>query len=173
MGTPTREELAELKSANSANTKTQAETNQYLTFRLAGEEYGLDILSVQEIRGNVPATRLPNSPPHVTGVLNLRGTIVPLYDLRKMFEMENGDYDQFAAIVVVNLGHKVIGLIVDRVSEVITAVSSDIQPAPELGASVRQNVITGILRHEENLVIILDAFALLDAEAATAAPIAA
>jgi purine-binding chemotaxis protein CheW len=142
--------------------KTQNDTNQFLTFQLAGEEYGLDILTVQEIRGFVPATRIPNSPDHVTGVLNLRGTIVPLYDLRKMFNLPECDYDQFAAIVVVNIGSRVIGLVVDRVSEVIAASTSDIQPSPDLGHSACQDAIRGILRHEEHLVILLDAVSLLE-----------
>ena len=147
--------------------KAQVEdANQFLTFRLAGEEYGLDILTVQEIRGYVPSTRLPNSPPHVTGVLNLRGTIVPLYDLRKMFELPEIEHDQFAAIVVVTIGSRVIGLVVDRVSEVITASGADIQPAPNVGAMNEQSCIRGILRHEEHLVILLDAVALLDGDEA-------
>jgi purine-binding chemotaxis protein CheW len=140
------------------------ETSQFLTFQLAGEEYGLDILTVQEIRGFVPATRIPNSPHHVTGVLNLRGTIVPLYDLRRMFSLPDGDYDQFAAIVVVNIGNRVIGLVVDRVSEVIASNASDIQAAPDLGQSGCQAAIRGILRHEEHLVILLDAVSLLQDE---------
>ncbi|MDR3708556.1 MAG: chemotaxis protein CheW [Capsulimonadaceae bacterium] len=145
-----------------SGTKAQADdASQFLTFRLAGEEYGLDILTVQEIRGFVPSTRLPNSPEHVTGVLNLRGTIVPLYDLRKMFQLPEIEYDQFAAIVVVTIGTRVIGLVVDRVSEVITASTGDIQPSPNVGAAADQICIRGILRHEEHLVILLDAVSLL------------
>lgn len=149
--------------------KTQADTSQFLTFRLAGEEYGLDILSVQEIRGFVPSTRLPNSPKHVTGVLNLRGTIVPLYDLRQMFNLPEVEYDQFAAIVVVTIEGRVIGLIVDRVSEVITAVTTDIQPAPSINSTADPSCIRGILRHEEHLIILLDAPALLNADSELAA----
>ena len=146
--------------------KTQEETGQFLTFQLAGQDYGLDILSVQEIRGYVPPTRLPKAPTHVTGVLNLRGAIVPLYDMRQMFEMSATEYDQFSAIVVANIDSKVVGLVVDRVSEVITASTSDIQPPPNLGDAAGPGCVRGILRHEDNLVILLDAHALLNVDAA-------
>ncbi|MDR3710881.1 MAG: chemotaxis protein CheW [Capsulimonadaceae bacterium] len=139
----------------------QADTCQLLTFQLAGEEYGLDILTVQEIRGFVPATQLPNSPKHIRGVLNLRGNIVPLYDLREMFNLPQIEYDQFAAIVVVTIEGRVIGLVVDRVSEVMTASNGDMQPSPNVGAAAEQGCIRGILRHEERLVILLDAVVLL------------
>ena len=141
--------------------KTQEDTSQFLTFQLGGEEYGLDILSVQEIRGYVAPTRLPNSPHHVTGVLNLRGSIVPLYDMRRMFDLEEVEYDQFSAIIVATIDANIIGLVVDRVSEVITASTSDIQPAPNVSSSAAQGCVRGILRHEEHLVILLDAHNLL------------
>ncbi|HEY3333095.1 MAG TPA: chemotaxis protein CheW [Capsulimonadaceae bacterium] len=145
-------------------TAEDAGTSQFLTFQIAGEEYALDILVVQEIRSNTAATRVPNSPPHVTGVLNLRGAIVPLFDLRAMFNLPACEYDQFAAIIVVNSGRQVTGLIVDRVSEVITALDSDIQPAPEIGKNIDDDAIRGILRHEEKLIIVLDAISLLGDE---------
>jgi purine-binding chemotaxis protein CheW len=148
----------------SVGQKAQNDTSQFLTFQLGGEEYGLDILSVQEIRGYVQPTRLPNSPPHVTGVLNLRGAIVPLYDLRRMFDLEQIEYDQFAAIVVATINSSVVGLVVDRVSEVITAATSDIQPAPNVGNSSGQDCVRGILRHEEQLIILLDAHALINGD---------
>jgi purine-binding chemotaxis protein CheW len=94
--------------------------SQFLTFSLGGEEYGVDILKVQEIKGYVPTTRVPNSPPEVVGVLNLRGTIVPIVDLRRKFGLEAIQYDAFAAIVVVVVDQQTKGMVVDRVSEVVS-----------------------------------------------------
>src|SRR5947209_12320557 len=93
-------------------TGLSADSNQFLTFSLGDEEYGVDILKVQEIKGYVPTTRLPNSPPDVTGVLNLRGTIVPIVDLRSKFGLELVEYDQFTVIVVVVVQDRVMGVIV-------------------------------------------------------------
>ena len=145
-----------------ADKASHSEKSMFLTFQLAGEEYGIDILAVQEIRGFSPLTRLPNSPKHVTGVLNLRGAIVPLFDLRQMFELPEIEYDQFAAIVVVTIDSRVSGLIVDRVSEVVDAVASDIQPAPNISGGTISNCVFGILRKEERLIILLDAHDLLN-----------
>ena len=94
--------------------------SQFLTFSLSEECYGVDILKVQEIKGYVPTTRLPNSPPAIRGVLDLRGTVVPIVDLRRKFNLEEVQYDQFTAIVVVVVNGGVMGMIVDSVSEVIT-----------------------------------------------------
>src|SRR5579862_6847114 len=96
--------------------RLSADANQFLTFSLGEEEYGVDILKVQEIKGYVPTTRIPNSPPEVTGVLNLRGIIVPIVDLRRKFGMEPVEYDQFAAIIVVVVHNRIMGITVDRVS---------------------------------------------------------
>ena len=108
-----------------------AHANQFLTFSLAEEEYGVDILKVQEIKGYVETTRIPNSPPEVKGVLNLRGTIVPIVDLRKKFNLPEAEYDQFTVIVVVVVQERVMGMIVDSVSEVMNIQAEDIQPPPQ------------------------------------------
>ncbi len=138
-----------------------AGTNQFLTFSLGEEEYGVDILKVQEIKGYVPTTRIPNSPPEVTGVLNLRGIIVPIVDLRRKFCMDPVEYDQFAAIIVVVIHNRIMGITVDRVSEVMSIPSADIRPAAEFSGSTHQQALTGIGKVGDKLVILLDVDALL------------
>lgn len=142
-----------------------AYANQFLTFTLADEEYGVDILKVQEIKGYVPTTSIPNSPPEVTGVLNLRGTIVPIIDLRKKFNLPEATYDQFTVIVVVVVQDRVMGMIVDSVSEVMNIPSDDIQPPPNLGHCAA-NSLKGLGKVGEKLIILLDIDAVLLGEAA-------
>jgi purine-binding chemotaxis protein CheW len=132
------------------------DANQFLTFSLGDEEYGVDILKVQEIKGYVRTTRIPNSPPEITGVLNLRGTIVPIVDLRRKFGLPVLEYDQFTAIVVVVVQGKVMGMIVDSVSEVVSIPPSDIQLPPELGNSLAPSLLRGMARMGEKLIILLD-----------------
>lgn len=133
-----------------------ADANQFLTFSLGEEEYGVDILKVQEIKGYVPATRIPNSPHDVNGVLNLRGTIVPIVDLRRKFGLEPAEYDQFTCIVVVVVQERVMGMIVDGVSEVMNIPPGDIQPPPDFGNSMSSNTLRGMAKVGEKLIILLD-----------------
>jgi purine-binding chemotaxis protein CheW len=135
------------------------EAGQFLTFSLGDEEYGVDILEVQEIKGYVRTTRIPNSPEDVVGVLNLRGTVVPIVDLRRKFSLEEIEYDAFTAIVVVVVNGKTIGMIVDRVSEVMSIPAADIQPPPEDAS--RGHVVEGMGLVGDRLIIILDLTALL------------
>lgn len=132
------------------------DANQYLTFSLEEGEYGVDILSVQEIKGYVPTTRMPNSPPEVVGVLNLRGTIVPIADLRLKFGLEKVDYTPFTAIIVVVVGARVMGMIVDSVSEVVNIPPDQIQPAPDFGSSACVNFIKGMAKRDDKLITLLD-----------------
>jgi len=132
-----------------------AHTNQFLTFTLAEEEYGIDILKVQEIKGYVPTTRVPNSPPEVIGVLNLRGTVVPIIDLRRKFNLPEATYDQFTVIVVVVVQERVMGVIVDSVSEVMNIPGEDIQPPPNVG-SKGVNTLKGMGKVGDKLIILLD-----------------
>jgi len=137
------------------------DANQFLTFSLGDEEYGVDILKVQEIKGYVPATRIPNAPPDVNGVLNLRGTIVPIVDLRRKFNLESVEYDQFTCIVVLVVQKRVIGMIVDSVSEVMNIPPADIQPPPDFGNSVSSNLLRGMAKVGDKLIILLDIEAVL------------
>lgn len=135
--------------------------NQFLTFSLGGEEYGVDILKVQEIKGYVKTTRVPNSPPEVVGVLNLRGTIVPIIDLRRKFGLDEVQYDAFAAIIVVVVDNQIKGMVVDRVSEVVSIPLADIEDADACGSGIGANLLRGMAQVEDQLVILLDVDAVL------------
>ncbi len=133
---------------------------QYLTFVLAGEEYGVDILRVQDIRGWSAVTPIPNTPSYVQGVLNLRGTVVPIIDLRLRLGMEKIAYGTTTVIVVVNAVHdgkpRVVGLVVDGVSDVCNVSEEDARPAPDFGASIDVGFMRGMATVREKMVILLD-----------------
>ena len=133
-----------------------ADGRQYLTFRLAQEEYGVEILKVQEIKGYSAITPIPNTPAYLKGVINLRGTIVPVIDLRSKFAMAQADYNQFTVIIVVTVGSKVMGLVVDAVSDVLNIPTADIQPTPDLGPHVDARYINGMAKAGDKLVVLLD-----------------
>jgi len=149
------------------STELATNANQFLTFSLADEEYGVDILKVQEIKGYIATTPIPNSPPEVTGVLNLRGTIVPIIDLRKKFSIPEAAYDQFTVIVVVVVQDRVMGMIVDSVSEVMSIMPDDIQPPPEINGTSTK-AIQGLGTVGERLVILLDIDAVMLGDTAAA-----
>jgi purine-binding chemotaxis protein CheW len=130
--------------------------NQYLTFALGDEQYGIEILKVQEIKGYVPPTAVPNTPGCIKGVMNLRGTIIPIVDLRAKLGLPETEYNQFTVIIVTTIGTKVVGLIVDSVSDVLNIPQSDIQAPPEFGATVDVRFIDGIAKAEEKIVMLLN-----------------
>jgi purine-binding chemotaxis protein CheW len=134
---------------------------QYLTFALGDEEYGVAILHVQEIKGYAPVTPIPNTPPWVRGVMNLRGTIVPVIDLRLRLGMPAADYGPFTVIVVLAVSAKVVGAIVDAVSDVLSIPEGQVQQTPDLGVAIDVRFLGGIAQAGEKLVILLDAEALL------------
>ena len=120
-------------------------SREYLAFRLGEEEYGIDILRVQEIRSYEPPTRIAGAPPHLLGVTNLRGVIVPIADLRVKFGCASAEFGAFTVVVVLNIGHRVVGAVVDSVSDVLRLAPDQIMPAPELASSqVDTSHITGI-----------------------------
>ena len=135
-------------------------SGQFLTFMLAGEEYGIEILRVQEIKGLEATTRIPNAQPHILGVMNLRGSIVPLIDLRRRFNFEVLPHNAENVVVVVKVLHgpqeRTTGLIVDAVADVYRFDEEDIQPAPEMGQAVDAEVIRGLALVDEKMVILLD-----------------
>ena len=130
--------------------------NQYLTFRLADEEYGIDILQVQEIKNYSRITPIPNTPPHVKGAMNLRGTVVPIVDLRLKFKMQASEYDQYTVIIVVTIGTRVVGLIVDAVDDVLNVSAEDCEPPPNLGGDVDASFINGLAKQEDRLITLLN-----------------
>ena len=130
--------------------------SQFLTFQLGDELYGVDILRVQEIKGYTTVTKIPNTPPHIKGVLNLRGTIVPIVELRTKFGMPTIEYTLFTVIVVVVIQEKIMGLVVDAVSDVLNIDKKDIQPPPQFGAKVDVSFLNGIGKSGDKLVALLD-----------------
>jgi len=138
-----------------------ADGAQYLTFALGDEEYGVGILHVQEIKGYSPVTPIPNTPPFVKGVMNLRGTIVPVIDLRLRLGMPAAEYGPFTVIIVLAIGEKVVGTIVDAVSDVLTIPASDVQTTPTFGPAADLRFIAGIAQAGGKLVVLLDLDAML------------
>lgn len=130
--------------------------SQFLTFNLGEELYGVDILRVQEIKGYTAVTKIPNTPPHIKGVLNLRGTIVPIVELRTKFDMPMIDYTMFTVIVVVVVKEKIMGLVVDSVSDVLNIDKKDIQAPPQFGAKMDVSFLSGIGKSGDKLVALLD-----------------
>ncbi len=135
--------------------------NQFLTFPLGAEEYGVEILKVQEIRGYQAVTPIPNTPSYIRGVMNLRGTIIPVVDLRAKLAMNETEYNQFTVIIVVNVGTKVMGLVVDGVSDVLNIPREDIQATPDFGSDVDARFISGMAKAGDKLVVLLDIDAVL------------
>jgi purine-binding chemotaxis protein CheW len=149
------------------------EGNQFLTFILGDEHYGVDILRVQEIKGYPTVTRIPNTPVYINGVINLRGTIVPIIDLRAKFSMEKVDYTAATVVVVVVIQNRIMGMVVDAVSDVLDIPKKDIQPPPQFGTLVDVSFVSGIAKCSDKLIALLDLDRLLSAAemnvAATAA----
>jgi purine-binding chemotaxis protein CheW len=134
---------------------------EYLTFRLGAEEYGIDILRVQEIRSYEQPTRIANAPAFIKGVVNLRGVIVPIVDLRLKLACANSDYNSFTVVIVLNVKGRVVGAVVDSVSDVMELSKDHIKPAPEMNASVDTSFITGIGSVGERMLILMDIEALM------------
>lgn len=136
------------------------EDGQYLTFILAGEEYGVDILRVQEIKGWDKATPIPNTPDYIKGVINLRGTVVPIIDLRRRFSLDSIEYGNTTVIMVLKVngekGERTMGFVVDAVSDVYTVDKSQLKPAPDFGGSVSADFIKGLVTVDSKMVILLD-----------------
>jgi purine-binding chemotaxis protein CheW len=152
----------------------EPQSHQVLTFVLGGETYGVDILRVQEIRGWSAVTKIPHSPPHVLGVLNLRGAIVPIVDLRTRFALERAEYTAVTVIIVLSVvsatGRRDFGVVVDGVSDVVDVSSAEIRPAPEIGASTAMSYIRGLVTVADRMVVLLDIDRLIGSELVALAP---
>jgi len=132
------------------------EEQEVLSFRLAKEEYAISILKVQEIRGYETPTRLASAPAYLKGIINLRGSIVPIVDMRIKFGLGEPVYDSFTVVIILNIAQHVIGMVVDSVSDVVTLTSDQIRPAPDMGASVETNCLLGLGTVGERMLILLD-----------------
>ena len=129
---------------------------ELLTFTLGKEEYGIDILKVQEIRGYDAVTVIANAPEFIKGVINLRGIIVPIVDMRIKFHLGKVEYDQFTVVIILNVANRVVGIVVDGVSDVIALTPEQLKPSPEFGTSLDTQYITGLGTVDERMIIVVD-----------------
>ncbi len=139
-------------------------SNQFLTFLLAGQDFGIEILQVREIRNFTKLTPIPNMPASIKGVLNLRGTVVPIVDLRIRLGMPAAPYDRFTVIIVVNVNERVMGVIVDAVSDVLNVDSDALVAPPEMGNSADTSFVNGLAKSEDRLVTLLNFERLLNVD---------
>ena len=147
-----------------ADTSEHAITAEYLTFTLGQETYGIDILKVQEIRGYDTVTHIANTPAFIKGVINLRGVIVPIVDMRIKFSIGEATYHEFTVVIIINVLGKVIGMVVDSVSDVVALPPEQIRPAPQLGAALDIQYITGLGTVNEQMLILVDIEKLMTSE---------
>ena len=142
-------------SASNGNTVT-TNLREFLAFKLGSEEYGIDILRVQEIRSYEEPTRIANAPAFVKGVVNLRGVIVPIIDMRLKFDLSQASYDAFTVVIVLNIGNRVVGMVVDAVSDVITLTPEQLRPVPEFNSTIASDHILAIGAVEDRMLILVD-----------------
>lgn len=138
--------------------------SEYLTFTLGNEEYGIDILKVQEIRGYDTVTHIANAPEFIKGVINLRGVIVPIVDMRIKFKVGEPSYNEFTVVIIMNVLGRVIGMVVDGVSDVVGLSPEQIKPAPEMGAAMDTDYITGLGTLNDQMLILVDIEKLMSSE---------
>ena len=154
----------DIQTSQSANTAASvslvvlanARPSEFLTFTLGDEEYGVEILRVQEIRGYESVTHIANAPDFIKGVINLRGVIVPIVDMRIKFGFANVTYDQFTVVIILNVAGRIVGMVVDGVSDVINLTSEQIRPAPEMGSGVNAKYIIGLGTIDARMLILVD-----------------
>ncbi len=157
--------------STSTETTTSATSNnvvnvagEYLTFVLGEEEYGLDILKVQEIRGYDAVTQIANTPDFIKGVVNLRGKIVPIVDLRIKFDLGKVEYNEFTVVIILNLGGRVVGIVVDGVSDVTALKEDQLRDVPSLVTNIDTKYIVGLATVEEQMLILVDIEKLMNSE---------
>ncbi|MGB1238868.1 MAG: chemotaxis protein CheW [Pseudomonadales bacterium] len=147
---------------------SSGEQRQFLSFVLDSEEYAIDILRVQELRGWSPVTRVPDMPDYLKGVLNLRGTIIPIVDLRERFGLAPVEYSATTVVVVIKVmsegRERVMGIIVDAVAETYAFNVADIQPAPQVGSSINSEFVTGLVAHDDKMIVLMDIDTLMNSD---------
>ena len=154
--------MSDMTQAAEAAIDTQSQ--EYLVFSLGSEEYAVDILKVQEIRGYENVTRIANAPDFIKGVTNLRGVIVPIVDLRIKFNLDKVEYEGQTVVIVVNVADRIVGIVVDGVSDVMTLSSDQIKPAPEFGETLSADYLSGLGSLEDRMLVIVDIEKLLTSE---------
>ncbi len=129
---------------------------EFLAFKLGNEEYGIDILRVQEIRSYEQPTRIANAPAFLKGVVNLRGVIVPIVDMRLKFNLDSARYDSFTVVIVLNIAHRVVGMVVDAVSDVITLTPEQLRPVPEFNSAIAADHLLVVGSIDNRMLILID-----------------
>ncbi|MES2115182.1 MAG: chemotaxis protein CheW [Pseudomonadota bacterium] len=132
------------------------QTLEFLAFTLGQEEYGIDIQQVQELRGYESVTHIANAPAYIKGVVNLRGIIIPIVDMRIKFNLGTPSYDQFTVVIILNIAGRVVGMVVDSVSDVITLTAEQVKPAPEMGTAFNTDYLIGLGALEQRMLILVD-----------------
>ena len=148
--------MAQTLNQEAATATATDQGNEFLTFTLGKEEYGIEILKVQEIRGYDAVTTLANTPEFIKGVINLRGIIVPIVDMRIKFHLGSVEYNQFTVVIILNVANRVVGMVVDGVSDVITLKPEQIKPAPEFGSAIDTKYVMGLGTVDERMLILVD-----------------
>jgi purine-binding chemotaxis protein CheW len=143
-------------ASNTASTSLRSAAGEYLTFVLGEEEYGIEILKVQEIRGYDAVTPIANTPSFIKGVVNLRGKIVPIVDLRIKFNLGKVGYDEFTVVIILNLSGRVVGIVVDGVSDVMALKEEQLRDVPSLVTSIDTKYIVGLATVEQQMLILVD-----------------
>jgi purine-binding chemotaxis protein CheW len=155
-------ETSALESKENQYGTDSGELLQLVSFNIGTEEFGVDILKVQEINRMVEITRVPQAPHYVEGVINLRGKVIPIIDLRKRFSLESKEHDKDTRIVVVDIGGHVMGMVVDSVSEVLRLPANTIEPPPEIVSGIDADYIKGVAKLDDRLLIFLDLTKVID-----------
>jgi purine-binding chemotaxis protein CheW len=159
--------MSEINAAaqgNGLGNQSEAGGREFLVFTLGDEEYGIDILKVQEIRGYDTVTRIANAPSFIKGVINLRGIIVPIVDMRIKFNLGRVEYDHQTVVIILNVAGRVVGMVVDGVSDVLTMTEEQIKPAPEFGTAMTTEYLTGLGTVDGRMLILMDIEKLMTSE---------
>ena len=156
--------MNEATDVTSKLANTNSETFEFLSFVLGTEHYALDIMKVKEIRGYEAVTKIANAPPYIKGVLNLRGDVVPIVDLRIKFTIGEASYNEFTIVIMLNVLGRIVGIVVDAVSDVVTLKHSDIMPPPEFGVAFNSKYLRGLATVEERMLILVNIEALIGSD---------
>jgi purine-binding chemotaxis protein CheW len=148
--------IVQQQSAQRDGAQELSDSHQYLSFTLGKEAYAIDILKVQEIRGYEAVTPIANTPAYIKGVTNLRGNIVPIVDLRLKFNVGEASYNEFTVVIILNLGARVVGIVVDGVSDVVLLKGGDIRPAPQFSSVFDTRYVSGLAMVGEQMLIVVD-----------------
>ena len=145
-----------MNSEISEQQKAETKPLEFLTFTLGDENYGLDVMQVREIRGYEAVTKIANAPPFIKGVLNLRGDIVPIIDLRIKFAIGEPTYDEFTIVIMLHIGDRIVGIVVDAVSDVINITADEMKPPPEFGVAFDSQYLHGLVAANDQMIILLN-----------------